>query len=345
MDPEYRIRILDRLPLGATPEDVKALSFASRKQTIASVLSESNSVLLFEVGSEADTRRISVAEDPVEIAGGGRDVAYVACRASATLDVIDSSGLVKRIDLPGVPHSLAWNGSFNPARQKIMVACQRLDSTDGIVAVVDEATHRIVRVLEVGKQPRGVCLDPQRKHLLVANYGSDSISIIDQSGTKTLATLPTAGRPWDINVSWFDPQDIIISLRGGGLLQRLNASTFPPVLSGLTALTTSGQPSKSMTPYVCMPLDEDHLWLAPDRDSEAIALVKSNDRDLKQIGYHRLGPKRTDNEGLGRVAVSSYGLPGKIFIANRERKELILAEMSRRKSSFVRRKELIRERL
>lgn len=344
MDPEYHIEVLQRLPLGATPVDVKTLSFSSPKQTIASVLSESHSVLLFEPGNAAPATTISVAEDPVEISGGGRDTAYIACRASATVDMISQTGLVKRIDLPGLPQSLAWNGSYNPTKQRIMVTCQKPDSEDGILVVIDEETLRIVNVLDVGKRPRGVSLDRQRKHMLVANYGSDSISIIDQSGKKTLATLPTAGRPWAINVSWFDPQDIIISLRGGGILQRMDASQFPPVLSGLTALTAPSRPPSSMAPYFCLPLDEDHLWIAPDRHSEAIALVRSDGRDLKQVGYHRLGPEDQSGEGLGPVAISGHGLPGKLFIANRKRKELVLAEMSRRKTTLMSRKALSRGR-
>ncbi len=343
MDPEYHIEILERLPLGATPMDVKTLSFSPPKQTVASVLSESHSVLLIETDGQTRQKRIAVAEDPIEISGGGRGVAYVACRTSGCVDVINPSGLVKRIELPGLPQSLVWNGSYNTRKQRIMVTCQAPDSDQGTVVVIEEETLSIVNELRVGKQPRGISLDQLRKHILVANYGSDSISIIDQAGKKTLATLPTAGRPWAINASWFDPQDIIISLRGGGILQRLDASQFPPVLSGLTALSTPGRSPRSLTPYTCLPLDEDHLWIAPDRHSEAIALVRSDERDLKQVGYYRLGSDLAGEQGLGRIAISGHGLPGTLYIANRKRKELLLARMSRLKSAAPPQKTLSRE--
>lgn len=343
--PEYRIEIKNRLPLGATPVDVKSLSFASLRQTIASVLAENHSVLLFDTNSAAPTKSISVGDEPIEISGGGGDQAYVACRASKSVDVITPAGLVKRIDLPGHPYSLAWNGSYNPSKQRVMVTCQKPDSLDGIVVVIEEETLQIVNVLDVGKQPRGICLDRQRKQMLVANYGSDSISIIDQSGKRTLATLPTAGRPWAINASWFDPQDIMVSLRGGGILQRLDASVFPPVLSGLTALVTPNRPPSGITPYSCLSLNEDHLWLVPDSHSEALALVKSEKRDLKQIGYHRIGPVDERGKGLGRIAISGHGLSSTLYIANRQRKELILAKISRQKSRPAQRRTPTRETL
>ena len=344
MSPEYRIKILERLPLGATPVDVKTLSLLPPKQTIASVLSETHSVLFFESDGTSDHKRVSVADDPVEIAGGGRDLAYVACRAAACVDVITPAGLLKRIELPGLPQGLAWNGSYNKRKQRIMVTCQASDSDHGTVVVIEEETLSIVNELSVGKRPCGISLDQQRKHMLVANYGSDSISIIDQAGKKTLATLPTAGRPWAINASWYDPEDVIISLRGGGILQRLDASQFPPVLSGLTALATNGRSPSSMTPFTCLPLDEDHLWIAPDSHSEAIALVRSDARDLKQVGYYRLGPDQKGEHGFGPVAVSGHGLPSKLFIANRKRKELVMARMSRLKSAAAPQKVLSRER-
>lgn len=343
VSPDYHIKILERLPLGATPVDVKTLSLSPPKQTIASVLSETRTVLLLESDGPNVRTKIRVAEDPVEIAGGGRDVAYVACRAAGCVDVINCAGLVKRIELPGLPQSLAWNGSYNARKQRIMVTCQAPDSDLGTVVVIAEETLEIVNTLKVGKQPRGISLDQQRKHMLVANYGSDSISIIDQAGKQTLATLPTAGRPWAINASWFDPEDIIISLWGGGILQRLDASQFPPVLSGLTALSTNDRTQSSMVPYACLPLDEDHLWIAPDSHSEAIALVRSDARDLRQVGYYRLGPEQQDEQGLGRVAISGHGLPCTLFIANRRRKEMLLAEMSRLKPTLSMNKALSRE--
>ncbi|NQY98710.1 MAG: hypothetical protein HRT82_16275 [Henriciella sp.] len=332
MDASYEIEIENRLNLDGTPVAVRALSFSSPKQTIASVLSESSSVILFESGEDKPSQAIKVNDDPIEISGGGRDQAYVACRASRTVDVIRKSELVDRIALPGEPQAIAWNGSYNSIKQKIMVTCQLPGSEDGLVCVIDEQTLSISNTLKVGKQPRGITLDRQRQHLLVANYGSDSITVIDQMGTKVLATLPTAGRPLAANVSWADPQDIIISLKAGGVLQRMDASRFPPVLSGLTALRKPSEASNSVIPACALPIGEDNLWIVPDRTSESLALVVSNEQELKQIGFYSLGASEPSETGLGQVAISRHGLPTGLCIANRKRKQLLFANMRKVKS-------------
>jgi len=332
VDTAYTIEIENRLNVGATPVALRALSFSTPKQTIASVLSESHCVLLFDPVTDKPTRQISVGEDPIDISGGGGEFAYIACRASRSVDVISASGLLNRINLPGEPHGLAWNGSYNSLKQKIMVTCQLPGSQDGVVCVIDEETRAISNTLKVGKQPRGVTLDWQRKHLLVANYGSDSITIIDQAGTKVLATLPTAGRPWTTNVSWSDPEHVIISLRAGGVLQRMDASRFPPVLSGLAALRRPTEPPSSLVPFCALPVGEDHLWIVPDRNSESLALVFSDRQELKQVGFYPLGNDERGDGGLGQVAISGHGLPGRLCIANRKRKQLLFARMSKVKS-------------
>lgn len=332
MDASYEIEIENRLSLDGTPVAVRALSFSSPKQTIASVLSESNSVILFESGEDKPSQEIKVNSDPIEISGGGRDLAYVACRASRTVDVIRKSEFVDRIALPGEPQAIAWNGSYNPTKQKIMVTCQLPGSDEGVVCVIDEQTLSISNTLKVGKQPRGITLDRQRQHLLVANYGSDSITVIDQMGTKVLATLPTAGRPLAANVSWSDPQDIIISLKAGGVLQRMDASHFPPVLSGLTALRKPSETSNSVIPACALPIGEDNLWIVPDRTSESLALVVSNEQELKQIGFYSFGASEPSETGLGQVAISRHGLPTGLCIANRKRKQLLFANMRKIKS-------------
>ena len=332
MDASYEIEIENRLNLDSTPVAVRALSFSSPKQTIASVLSESSSVILFESGEDEPSQEIKVNDDPIEISGGGRDLAYVACRASQTVDVIRKSEFVDRIALPGEPQAIAWNGSYNSTKEKIMVTCQLPGSEDGVVCVIDEQTLSISNTLKVGKQPRGITLDRQRQHLLVANYGSDSITVIDQMGTKVLATLPTAGRPLAANVSWSDPQDIIISLKAGGVLQRMDASHFPPVLSGLTALRKPSETSNSVVPACALPIGEDNLWIVPDRTSESLALVVSNEQELKQIGFYSFGASEQSDTGLGQVAISRHGLPTGLCIANRKRKQLLFANMRKVKS-------------
>jgi len=331
VDSEYFIEVEKKVPVEATPVAVTSLSFATPKQFIAAVLAEVPSVILFEPGKTVPGQRIRVADDPVALSGGGQNLAYVACRAAKAVDVIHQNGFVKRIGLPGQPQDLAWNGSYNPTKQKILVSCEIPGTRDGVVCVIDEETLTLTNVLSVGNQPRGIKLDWHRKHLWVANYGGDSVTIINQTGTKAIATLPTAGRPWTTDVSWSDPENIIISLRAGGVIQRMEASVFPPTLSGLTALSMPTDPPTDFTPECCMPVGEDHLWIAPDRFSESVALLVSNGREFQQIGIHSFGPREDDSDGLGQITLAGQGLPATLCIANRKRKQLIFATLRKEK--------------
>lgn len=336
MSPNYSIEIDTVIPLDATPVAVKTLSFATPQQSIATVLAETSSVLVFPVGESLPRSTIQVGADPIDICGGGRAYAYVACQGSNSVDVISNTELIKRIRLPGRPNGLAWNGSYNPSKQKIFVSCEVSNSAHGIVCTIDEETLEVSKVLTVGKDPRSLSLDVHRKHLFVANHGSDTVTVIDQTGSDTLATFPTAASPRAAHVSWSDPSDMIISLGAGGVIQRMDASHFPPSLSGLTVLQDPANPSNKITAECCLPIGEDNLWIAPDRFSESIALVLSRGDEFKQVGLLKLGAGGPGELGLGQVAVSAHGLPAKLYVANQHRKQLILASLKREKSALRR---------
>lgn len=323
----YGLEIEDRLKLNATPVAVKTLSFDTPRQIIACVLSEPCSVILLHAATKTFTGRIPISADPIDITGGGRDLAYVACRASRTVDVFHSSGFLKRIEVPGEPQGIAWNGNYHPNKRKILVTCAMPEPQDGVVCVIDEDELAISNTVKVGKQPRGISLGSRRKHLWVANYGSDSVTVIDQDGSKALATLPTAGRPCMVNTAWSAPNDVLVSLSTAGILQRMDASEFPPVLSGITALRRPTNPPNSLSPVCAIPMNEDHLWLVPDRYSETLALVRADEHTLEQIDVYTLGSAPPGEVGLGPVSVFAHGLPSGVCIANRKSRQLIFAKL------------------
>lgn len=333
MTPVYSLEIESTIPLQSTPVAIRALTLNGPRQLIATVLSESNSIMFLYPSEILAARRFKVADDPIDIAGGGRGRAYVACRAAMTVDVIDTEGFVKRIGLPGRPQGIAWNGSYSDGKQKILVTCDIPGNDAGAICVIDEESLSVSNVVTVGRQPRGISLHWQRKHFLVANYGDHSITVMDQLGRKALATLPTAGRPVGIDVSWSDPRDIVVSLDAGGVLQRMDASLFPPTLSGLTALKTATEPPSNLSPACCLPIGEDDLWIATDRNSASVALLLSRDREFKQIDCFQLGRSERNAQGLGQIAIMTPGLLGRYVIADRQRKQLILATLRKTKST------------
>ena len=329
MDYEYELEVESTITLPGAPVALESISFSTPQPLIAAVVRDTHSVVLIAPGDSVPTTTIEVGEDPCDITGGGGDIAYVACRGSQCIDIIDRISRVGRIQLPGIPHGIAWNGSFKPASRRIMVTCQLPQSEEGIVCVIDEASRSICNVLSVGKQPRGISLAHRNRLLLVANFGGDSVAIIDQPGTKVLHTLATAGKPWAANDSWSDPEHIIISLQAGGVLQRMDALRYPPALSGLTSLRRNPGSDDSLTPYCCVPMGQDDLWLVPDKYSETIALVRSRGREFRQINSYAVGSSEPASSGLGQVAIAVPGLPASIYVANLRRNQILRARVVR----------------
>lgn len=333
MDQKYSLETIAEIELDGTPIALKTLSFSSPAPVIAAVINEARSVLLFQPGAQRVASVIRTGEDPVDITGGGGDLAYVCCRGSQIVDILNKTSRVGQIMLPGRPHGIAWNGSFHPQHRRILVTCQLPNSDDGVVCVIDERDHRVTNVVPVGKQPRSISLVQQKRILLVSNFGGDSVTVIDPMGTKVLHTLATAGRPWAANDSWADPEHIIISLQAGGVLQRMDAMHFPPALSGLTVLRRAPDSQIGFTPACCVPIGQDDLWVAPDKSSEIVALVRCRGREFQQIDSFALGPADSDTTGLGQIAMASLGLPSKLYVANLKRKQLMLTRFSRRKAA------------
>ncbi len=58
----------------------------------------------------------------------------------------------------------------------------------GTVSVIDTATNRVARTIEVGLHPSGMALSPQGDRVYVTNANSDSVSII---ATATDAVVQT----------------------------------------------------------------------------------------------------------------------------------------------------------
>lgn len=329
MPSEYALQVEARIALYGAPSALKSMAFASPNQYLVTTLSEENRVVLIQSGTTSIIGDIEVGNDPFDLTAGGAGYAYVACRDDRTIDVIDRKRRVARMDLPGIPQGLAWNGAFKRGKRRLMVACEREDQKNGILCVIDEESLQITNTLQIGRHPRGIGLDRHHKLIFVANHGDDSVSIIDQRGLQVLDTVATAGRPSKINYSWADRDHIIVSLDAGGVLQRLDASRQPPELSGLTALRRGDPPRSALVPSCCVPLGQDDLWLAPDRFSESIALIASNDDQFDQIACFNLNETSDETFGLGELAIATPGLPGRIYVANLKRQELVLARIDK----------------
>src|ERR1700761_5379978 len=75
------------------------------------------------------------------------------------------------------------------------------DGADNTVTVLDLVYLRQDRVLQVGRQPTGLAVNPVRNEVYVVNSGSDTISVIDTVENAVAATIAVRRAPFSIDVS------------------------------------------------------------------------------------------------------------------------------------------------
>jgi YVTN family beta-propeller protein len=69
------------------------------------------------------------------------------------------------------------------------------------VAVVDGATHQVMKYLLVGQRVWHMAFTPDEKYLLTTNGVSNDVSVIDVSALKVVNTIQVGQLPWGITIS------------------------------------------------------------------------------------------------------------------------------------------------
>ncbi len=75
------------------------------------------------------------------------------------------------------------------------------DGADNTVTVLDLVYLRRERVLQVGKEPTGLAVNPVRNEVYVANAGSDSVSVIDTEKNDVVLTVGVHHMPYSLAVA------------------------------------------------------------------------------------------------------------------------------------------------
>jgi YVTN family beta-propeller protein len=75
------------------------------------------------------------------------------------------------------------------------------DGADNTVTVLDLVYVRRDRVLQVGREPTGMAVNPVRNEVYVANAGSDSISVIDTVKNEVVRTIGVHRTPYFLDVA------------------------------------------------------------------------------------------------------------------------------------------------
>jgi YVTN family beta-propeller protein len=97
--------------------------------------------------------------------------------------------------------------------------------TDSYVYRVDVETLKIDQVIQVGLVPKFLAVTPDDRYVLVSNWCSFNLSIIDTATAQTVATLPIGAYPRGIAISP-DSSTAYVAVMGGDQVVKINMATL-----------------------------------------------------------------------------------------------------------------------
>jgi YVTN family beta-propeller protein len=111
-------------------------------------------------------------------------------------------------------------------------ACEPSSGVDpSFVYRIDVATHRIDQVIQVGSVPKYVATTPDGRYVLVTNWCTDDLSVIDVGAGREVRRLPMGRHPRGIGVSP-DSRRAYVAIMGGREIKVVDLASFGVVTLG-----------------------------------------------------------------------------------------------------------------
>jgi YVTN family beta-propeller protein len=139
------------------------------------------------------------------------------------------------------------NALRNVARKLLVMlnAILRDLNADGI-AVVDTATHKILKVLKAGSDPEQFTMDGDGKRLFVANEDTASVSVIDVRSGALISRIPVGREPEGI-VMAPDGRWVLVTNESDSTVSFIDTSTLEvtktvPVVTATVLQWTGASP-------------------------------------------------------------------------------------------------------
>ncbi|WP_324079894.1 beta-propeller fold lactonase family protein [Geomonas sp.] len=149
---------------------------------------------IIDAATNAVIKRLPTGRQVRDIAiNSAGTVAFMACEG------IDGGLIELQLDSPGYTMSRFFNGislagiAISPFGNEVYVS----DEQNHQVLAINTTSRRIVRSYRVGNNPRGLAIDETGTMLFVANYGSNSVSIINLS-RNMVSTVNVESGPYRI---------------------------------------------------------------------------------------------------------------------------------------------------
>jgi YVTN family beta-propeller protein len=190
---------------------------------------------------------------------------------------------------PGITHGAPVEAAFTPDARHVYVsnysmygsgfgpegndACtparaEAAGDTDSYVYRINTPTLAIDQVIKVGLVPKFLTVTPNGRYLLVANWCSFDLSVVDIASGKEIARLPMGPYPRGLAVSP-DSKTAYVAIMGGDDVVKVN----------LTALKTEGSFTVGANPrHIVMSPDGRYLYASLNSPGDVVKVDLATDR-------------------------------------------------------------------
>jgi len=103
--------------------------------------------------------------------------------------------------------------------------CQGKDRDQSFVYRVDTTTFKIDQVIEVGAVPKFLAVSPDNKYVVVSNFCSLDVSIINVTTNKEVQRIDVGLHPRGIAIT-HDSSTAYVTVMGGGIITAINLNDF-----------------------------------------------------------------------------------------------------------------------
>ena len=142
--------------------------------------------------------------------------------------------------------------SYDAKRQRIYMANAGLNR----IEVYDIQKQQLLNPIKVGQLPQSMALTPDGGTMYVANFGGESISIIDVASQRTVGRVVFPATPFDATVALVTPSAIAATERGalflmsnGTLWSIIGNQAVPRRPSSIIGTTATGAQTPLTAPY------------------------------------------------------------------------------------------------
>lgn len=172
------------LTTGSAPA---GLALSPDGRHLATADRDSNQVSIFDAETLALRHRVTVGERPFGLAFASDGRLFSADVGSDTVTAIspESGKVLGKVRTKSRPYGIAFAGSHG------FVTNQYDDS----VSVFDSKTYAPVKVILVDGYPEGIDTTADGRHVIVANWESNTLSVIDADTLEVTGSIPTGDGP------------------------------------------------------------------------------------------------------------------------------------------------------